>query len=81
MKRQRLLIESIRYITGNQKSVKLKGKPAELQAYTKVLNASRALYENLQFENVRLSKIEELVAKKNQAAKEFKKITGKSWPL
>jgi len=81
MKRQRLLIESIRYITGNQKSVKLKGKPDELQAFQKVLNASRELYENLQRKDIRLQKIEALVAKKNQAAKQFKKITGKSWPL
>ena len=81
MKRQRLLIESIRYITGNQKSVKLKGKPAELKAFQKVLNASRELYENLQQKDVRLRKIEKLVENKNAAAKAFKKITGKSWPL
>lgn len=81
MKRQRLLIESIRYITGNQKSVKLKGKPNELKAFQTVLNCSRELYENLQKEDVRLEKIESLVAKKNRAALEFKKATGKSWPL
>ena len=81
MKRQRVLIESIRYITGNQGSVKIKGKPEEVKAFQKVLNASKKLYENLQREDVRLSDIEKLVADKNRAAKAFRKITGRSWPL
>ena len=41
MKRQRIIIESIRYITGNQKSVKLKGKISEMTAYRGVLRASK----------------------------------------
>ena len=81
MKKQELIIESIRYITGNQKSVKIKGKPLEVKAFQKVLNASRKLYENLQRENVNLKEIENLVAQKNKAAKEFRKITGRCWPL
>ena len=81
MKKERLIIESIKYITGNQKSVKLKGKPEELVAFRNVLNASRELYENLQRNDVRLQEIENLVRKKNLAAKEFKILTGRSWPL
>ena len=81
MKKQRLIIESIRYITGSQKSVKIQGKPKELKAFRNVLNASKKLYENLQLENVRLSEIEKLVAQKNKAAKAFREITGTSWPL
>ncbi len=81
MKKQRLIIESIRYITGNQKSVKIKGKTEEVQAFRRVLNASKKLYENLQRKDVRLAEIEKLVSIKNKAAKQFKKITGKSWPL
>jgi len=46
-----------------------------------VQNASRKLYENLQRKNVKLQEIEKLVEAKNRAAKSFKKITGKSWPL
>ena len=41
MKKQRLLIESVRYITGLQETVKLKGDPRELLALKNVLNASR----------------------------------------
>ena len=81
MKRQRIIIESIRYITGNQKSVKLKGKISEMTAYRGVLRASKRLYESLQRDDVKLSEIERLVAKKNRAAMRFKKVTGQSWPL
>ena len=54
MKKQRLLIESIRYITGTQDSVKVQGEPKELAAFRKVLNASKTLYESLQNPNVKL---------------------------
>ena len=81
MKKQRLIIESIRYITGTQKSVKIQGKKAELAAFQKVLNASKKLYENLQRKNVRLHEIEKLVEAKNKAAKNFREVTGESWPL
>lgn len=81
MKRQRIIIESIRYITGNQKSVKLKGKISEMTAYRGVLRASKRLYESLQRNDVKLSEIERLVAEKNRAAMRFKKATGQSWPL
>ena len=81
MKRQRIIIESIRYITGNQKSVNIKGTLPEMNAYRDVLKASKKLYETLQRKDARLSEIERLVAKKNRAALRFKKATGKSWPL
>ena len=81
MKKQRIIIESIRYITGNQKSVRIKGKPTEMVAYKDVLKASKKLYETLQRKNVRLSEIEALVAKKNRAAERFRRVTGHSWPL
>ena len=81
MKRQRLLIESIRYITGTQKSVKLKGKSSELLAFQNVLKASKNLYETLQTPEANLQKVEQLVAIKNKAAKQFREITGQSWPL
>ena len=81
MKRQRIIIESIRYITGHQKSVKMKGKISEMAAYRGVLRASKRLYEGLQKKNVGLNEIERLVARKNRAAERFKKVTGQSWPL
>ena len=81
MKRQRIIIESIRYITGNQKSVKIKGKLSEMNVYKGVLRASKRLYESLQRKDVRLEEIERLVARKNRAAERFQRVTGHSWPL
>ena len=81
MKKQRIIIESIRYITGNQKSVKIKGKLSEMNAYRGVLRASKKLYESLQRRDVRLEEIERLVARKNRAAERFRRATGQSWPL
>ena len=81
MKKERLIIESIRYITGNQKTVKVQGKSIELDAYKSVLNASRNLYEGLQSKNIKLQEIEKLVEIKKQASLRFKKVTGQSWPL
>ena len=81
MKKQRLIIESIRYITGQQKSLKIQGKKEELQAFQNVVNASKKLYENLQRNNVSLEEIESLVSAKNKAADQFREITGQSWPL
>ena len=79
MKKQKLILESIRYITGAQKSVKIQGKPAELRAYKLVLNASKKLYETLQMKDANLQEIEKLVNEKKKVAAEFKKITGHSW--
>ena len=81
MKKQRLLIESVRYITGVQPSVKLKGNSEELRAFRSLLNASRKLYESLNDKNVNLKEIERLVENKKKATRRFEKITGETWPL
>ena len=81
MKKQKLLIESVRYITGLQPSVKLKGNTKELRAFQQLLNASRKLYESLNDKSVSLKEIEKLVENKKKATKRFEKITGETWPL
>ena len=81
MKKQKLLIESVRYITGLQPSVKLKGNTKELRAFQQLLNASRKLYESLNDKSVSLKEIERLVENKKKAARRFEKITGETWPL
>lgn len=81
MKKQRLIIESIRYIVGTQKSIKLKGKTKEIYAYQEVLNASKKLYESLHAKNASLQKIEKLVDEKKHAAIRFEDLTGQAWPL
>tara|TARA_B100000700_G_scaffold328785_1_gene447815 strand:- start:259 stop:396 length:138 start_codon:yes stop_codon:yes gene_type:complete len=43
--------------------------------------ASKKLYEALERKNPKLKHIEKLVESKNQYAIQYKKITGKDWPL
>ena len=81
MKKQRLIIESIRYITGHQDSVKMRGNSKRLSIYKKALNASRKLYENLQNENVNLKQVEKLVQEKNRWAKLWVEETSAEWPF
>ena len=80
-KKQKLMIESIKYITGNQKSMKIQGPTKQVKAFQRVLKASRNLYETLQRENVRLKQIENLVAVKNKAAQQYFLVTGSKWPF
>jgi len=80
-KRNRLLIESVRYITGNQKKLKVKGPSRFIQAYDKAIKASRALYEELHKNDPSMKTIDTLVENKNKAAQAFKKITGSVWPF
>ena len=81
MKKQRLIIESIRYITGNQDSIKIRGNSKRLTIYRKALNASKKLYENLQRKDVNLKQVEKLVQEKNRWAKSWVDETGESWPF
>lgn len=80
-KKNRLLIESVKYITGNQKKLKIKGPTPYVKAYNKAIRASRNLYEALHADDVSIHKIEKLVENKNRAARLFKKVTGSVWPF
>ena len=81
MKKQRLIIESIRYITGNQKAVKIQGTQKQVEIYRRALNASKKLYESLQLKSVSLKEVESLVESKNKWANAWKSETGESWPF
>jgi hypothetical protein len=80
-KKNRLLIESVRYITGNQKSLKVQGPTNFVKAYQTAVKASRALYEGIYKKDASVKEIEKLVEAKNLAAKQFRKITGSVWPF
>ena len=81
MKKQRIIIESIRYITGNQDSVKIQGKKKHIAIYNKALNVSKKLYETLQHPDASLDQIEKLVLEKNRWAKKWVEETGENWPF
>lgn len=75
------MIESIKYITGNRKSLKIQGPTKIITAFQSALKASRNLYKSLQNEGTDLLTIESLVRKKSSAAKEYFKISGSKWPF
>jgi len=80
-KKNRLMMETVRYITGNQKSLKVNGPTTFVSAYKEAVKASRKLYETLYREDVSLKEVEKLVEAKNKAAKNFHKVTGSVWPF
>lgn len=80
-KKNRLLIESVRYITGNQSKIKVHGPTRFVEAYGEVIRASKKLYEALHSDNVQMKTVEKLVERKNQAAAKFKSVTGSVWPF
>ena len=67
MKKQ-LMKESVMFITGRRQNLKLNGPKDEVQAYLKVLVASKDLYEALNDKNVTLKEIERLVEEKKRLA-------------
>ena len=81
MEERNIMLESVMYITGRRDSVKMTGKRSQLEAYKKVLNASRKLYEALENPKTRLEQVENLVEQKIKAAEELYEKTGMVWPL
>ncbi len=81
MERKNLMLESVMYITGRQNKIRMSGKKSKVQAYKKVLDASRKLYEALENPKTRLKQVENLVEAKIKAAEELYEKTGMVWPL
>ena len=59
-----LIKQSVLFVTGNQRNVKVEGSKEKVSAYLNVLLASRDLYEALNQENVTLLEIKRLVENK-----------------
>ena len=79
---KKILVESVNYITGNQKAVKVKGPKRVIKAFKNCLTESRKLYILLnETKNVSLTQIEQQVQAKRKAAQEFKNLTGDVWPF
>jgi hypothetical protein len=69
-----------KYILGESANVKLKGSPETLEAFQRVLSASRDLYSALH-EKRSLKEIRDLLEKKKSAAASFRSSTGLLWRL
>ena len=80
--KNKIMIESVQYITGNQNVVKVQGPKKIMEVYKQCLNESRKLYKLLnETKNVTLKEIEEQVKRKNLVAAKFKNLTGETWPF
>jgi len=78
---KKLLVESIKYITGKTESVSITSSPAKARAYREVLSASKSLYEALGQREANLKIVSNLILKKKEAAKNYQKVVGKAWPI
>ena len=76
-----LMKESVLFITGRRKNLKLNGPRNEIKAYLNVLRSSKNLYEALEDKNAKFSEITKLISEKNNYAKKFYIETGVIWPL
>tara|TARA_B100000405_G_C16354633_1_gene289348 strand:+ start:199 stop:447 length:249 start_codon:yes stop_codon:yes gene_type:complete len=76
---KKLLAASAAYIMGMSPRVKIKGTESKLEAYNKVLNSSKELYENLIKGDESL--ISDSLNKKKHYSKKFKKEFGWAWPF
>ena len=79
--KKKLMKESVMFITGRRSNLKLNGPREEVQAYLKVLVASKDLYEALNDQRVTLKEVESLVEEKKRLARTYREKTGDIWPL
>lgn len=69
------------YMNGAKSIVKLKATPEEIQAITNVVKASKEFQDEVSREGATIETVIEKMRNKNLMAAEFKRITGKPWPL
>lgn len=71
----------VAYLAGAKSIVKLKATPEQIAAITAAVMASKAFEEEVKKDGATIESVIEKMRLKNLSAAEFKKITGKVWPL
>lgn len=71
----------VSYLNGSQSIVKLKATPEQIKAISNAVMASKAFQDEVKREGATIESVIEKMRLKNLTAAEFKKITGKPWPL
>jgi hypothetical protein len=74
-----LNVLAAKYIIGECKSIDINGPENKVKCIAEALKASRQLYVALQDDSTNLSNVLSLIKIKNDAAQEFKKVTGQNW--
>ena len=68
------------YIMGFSPAVKARGSKVEINAFSKVLESSRDVYNLLQGKPT-ADMLSEALSVKSENAKHFQQVTGQSWPF
>lgn len=71
----------VAYLAGAKSIIKLKATPEQVKAISDAVMASRAFQDEVKREGATIESVIEKMRLKNMTAAEFKRITGKIWPL
>jgi len=69
------------YILGEKSNIKIQGSPERITATKKVVNASKALFEELNNPGATLKSVTRLLENKRVASVGFQQVTGIRWLL
>lgn len=71
----------VAYLAGAKSVVKLKATPEQIKAISDAVMASKQFQDEVKKDGATIESVIEKMRLKNLTAAEFKKITGKVWPL
>lgn len=71
----------VAYLAGAKSVVKLKATPEQVKAISDAVMASKQFQDEVKRDGATIESVIEKMRLKNMTAAEFKKITGKVWPL
>lgn len=71
----------VAYLAGAKSVVKLKATPEQVKAISDAVMASKQFQDEVKRDGATIESVIEKMRLKNLTAAEFKKITGKVWPL
>lgn len=77
----KLVLESLKFIKGKKENNLVVENASHAAPYAEVLFESKVLYDMLHDPKTRLDKVIEQISKKNEAAKQYEKVTGITWPF
>ncbi len=69
------------YILGERSNVKIQGSPERIKATKEIMEASKALFEELNSPNATLKSVTTLLESKRKASVNFQQVTGIRWLL
>ena len=79
--KKEFLRDCARYIQGEVKEVRLRGKKKDCIPFANALKESRNLYERLNEENPSISNVMNALEKKKLASRRLRKVVGFVWPF